>query len=124
MTLDVPAAAIGNATRDALDAARGDRVMAAQALGVSVSALYARVAAYQLRAWLDRAWPLRRAHLIARDVDVISQATGAGERFFVLAAHGAYADGEHVNRVPLNGSRPRERVTCQVCKATKKEKSE
>lgn len=118
---DASRVALGPPTRDALDAAQGDRRAAARALGISLVALYKRIAECSvpghdtdvtLRGWLAARWPRPTG---PRAVEVLRVVTEPGVRVYVLAAHGGIGAGEHVNRVPAVG-KIRGRVVCQVCK--------
>ena len=118
---DASRVALGPPTRDALDAAQGDRRAAARALGIKVAALYKRIAECSvpylfadiaLRDWLNRQWPQMPG---TRAVEVLRVETEPGVRVYVLAGHGGIYAGEHVNRVPAVG-KVKGRVVCQMCK--------
>jgi hypothetical protein len=103
--------------RDALLAAHGDRAAAASALGIDGRTLRRwiyecfingeRVAAWEAREWTVKGG--RRSVAVA-DVEIDGRV-----RRYILDAHGKFARGEHVNRVPYVGVE-RERVVCHVCK--------
>lgn len=98
-------------TKEALNAAMGDRGKAAAALGITKAALHLRITAWGLADWLAKRWPAYEAR--SREVVGVSY---EGVGYARMRVYQVRCGTEiHVKRVPAVGVE-RKRVVCEVCK--------